>query len=432
MATVKGLILKHHKKTDGSYNVKIRISHNRISRYIDTPFFVSSKQVTKKLEIKDNITLAQTEPIVSRYRQLIGELSYKADWMTCDQIVKYLTTANEKIDFISFGEQHIEELITAGKTGSATNFRSIINSLVDFFGKRVVYITEINANMLRSYEKYLRSERKLIRQSHNKKRFTITSPPLSDSGLHNHIRDLRGLFNVARNFYNDEDLGLIRIPHYPFKKYKLIKVPETAKRNIDLDQFVAIKEYSCEPGSRAELARDLFLLSLYMCGTNSVDFYHMDKRNIVNGRLEYNRAKTKGKRQDQAFISMNIVDEAKPLLEKYLGVINKRFSTKNGLSSALSHGMRKISNDQNLPNVTYYWARHTFATIARNTCRKTKDDVAMALNHIDEGRKTTDIYIAKDWKIVDEVQNAVIRVLFDYLQKSKQENREEVAEPGRA
>ncbi|MDB5157199.1 MAG: recombinase [Mucilaginibacter sp.] len=31
-------------------------------------------------------------------------------------------------------------------------------------------------------------------------------------------------------------------------------------------------------------------------------------------------------------------------------------------------------------------------------------DVALALNHIDEGHRTTDIYIAKDWRIVDEVQ----------------------------
>jgi len=35
----------------------------------------------------------------------------------------------------------------------------------------------------------------------------------------------------------------------------------------------------------------------------------------------------------------------------------------------------------------------------------------MALNHIDEGRKTTDIYIEKDWAIIDEVQEAVVSLL---------------------
>lgn len=38
----------------------------------------------------------------------------------------------------------------------------------------------------------------------------------------------------------------------------------------------------------------------------------------------------------------------------------------------------------------------------------------MALNHVDEGRKTTDIYIQKDWKIFDEVQSAVMKLINNY------------------
>lgn len=37
----------------------------------------------------------------------------------------------------------------------------------------------------------------------------------------------------------------------------------------------------------------------------------------------------------------------------------------------------------------------------------------MALNHVDEGNKTTDIYIEKDWGIIDEVQTAVPKLLND-------------------
>ena len=38
----------------------------------------------------------------------------------------------------------------------------------------------------------------------------------------------------------------------------------------------------------------------------------------------------------------------------------------------------------------------------------TKDDVAMALNHIDNYHTNTDIYIENDWTIIDDVQKAVI------------------------
>ena len=40
-----------------------------------------------------------------------------------------------------------------------------------------------------------------------------------------------------------------------------------------------------------------------------------------------------------------------------------------------------------------------------------KDDIALALNYVDEVNRTTDIYIAKDWMIVDDVQRNVIAQL---------------------
>ena len=70
--------------------------------------------------------------------------------------------------------------------------------------------------------------------------------------------------------------------------------------------------------------------------------------------------------------------------------------------------MEQICRMTGLSGVTFYWARHTFATVARNDCRVSKDDVALALNHVDEGNRVTDIYIAKDWRIVDEVQEKVL------------------------
>ena len=411
MLTVKAIVLKHNEKMDGTFNVKIRVTHDRVSRYLETNFYVSKKQLNKKLEIKDNIVLAQIDRTLMEYRISVGELGYRVNLMTCDQVVDYLQNANKEIDFIEFGKAHINRLLAENRKGTSINFRAVVNSLIDYFGREKIFISEITSNMLLKYEAYLRKERVLTRQSRGNKPFTIKSPGLSDSGLHNHMRDLRGLFNVARDHFNDEDLGVIRIQHYPFKKYKLIRLPETPKKNLDIESVVKIRDLKCNEGTRMELARDMFMLSLYMCGTNSVDFYNMDCRSIKNGRLEYNRSKTKGKRRDGAFISLKIIDEAKPLLDKYLGKLQKRFSSRIGLSSAISYGMRKIQKLLNLPSVTYYWARSIFASWARNRCRKSKDDVAMALNHVDENRKTTDIYIDKDWTIIDEVQEAVVALL---------------------
>jgi hypothetical protein len=111
---------------------------------------------------------------------------------------------------------------------------------------------------------------------------------LSDSGLHNHMRDLRTLFNAACNHYNNEDLGLYKIKHYPFKRYKIGSAPLTKKRNITIDQVKAIRDCETPKESRAELARDLFMLSFYLCGMNAVDLYNLRNKEIKNGRIEYN------------------------------------------------------------------------------------------------------------------------------------------------
>jgi hypothetical protein len=63
--------------------------------------------------------------------------------------------------------------------------------------------------------------------------------------------------------------------------------------------------------------------------------------------------------------------------------------------------------------LTSYFARFSFATIARNDCGISKDDIAMALNHRDQTLTVTDGYIKKDWAIVDKtIQTVLKRIKF--------------------
>jgi integrase len=106
-----------------------------------------------------------------------------------------------------------------------------------------------------------------------------------------------------------------------------------------------------------------------------------------------------------------VIEEAAPLLEKYIETLASRYATTKGFDGALNKGMAQIRKITGIPEITFYWARHSFANCARNDCRISKDDIALALNHIDNGHRTTDIYIEKDWKIVDEVQIKVAKLL---------------------
>jgi len=411
MITVTAKVFEHHQKEDGTWNVKICVYHQGVRRYVETTHFVSKKQLDVRFKIKDKFLLNRIEKMLEEYHEAISHLGNKVNFFTCDDLVNYLKEKDTEIDFIKFCSEHIDWLKREKRTSSANPHRTVRNSLIDYFGRNSVSITEIHSNMLYSYERYLRGERTMKRINQLGKEVVTVEKGLSDAGLHNHMRDLRTLFNAACLRYNNEDLGLYKIKHYPFKRYKIGSAPLTRKRNNTIDEILKIRDCSTPLGSRVEMAKELYMLSFYLCGMNAVDIYHTKTQNIHNGRIDYNRAKTKGRRKDRAFISIRIVEEAQPLIDKYLDILPSKYTSHEGLDSALSKGMKDLRKLTGIPDITFYWARHSFASLARNSCRMSKDDVAVALNHVDEGHRTTDIYIAKDWKIVDEVQEKVVGLL---------------------
>ena len=233
------------------------------------------------------------------------------------------------------------------------------------------------------------------------------------------------MFNKARDTYNNEDIGDIQIRHYPFSKYKMPTAPETNKRNLDKDVIVKIRDYTSKH-RLDEFARDVFMISFYLIGMNTVDLYNC--KIIGNGRIEYNRTKTEGKRKDRAFISIKIQDELKPFVEKYRGKhtvfdFSERYANAGNFNKHVNVALNRIGKELKLPmSLTTYYARHSWATIARNDCRISKDDVHMAMNHSDSLMKVTDIYIAKDWSIIDDANRKVIDFLFrvdDQFQDNK-------------
>lgn len=47
------------------------------------------------------------------------------------------------------------------------------------------------------------------------------------------------------------------------------------------------------------------------------------------------------------------------------------------------------------------------------------NDVALALNHVENGNRVTDIYIAKYWRIIDDIQSKVVVISMDIGKASK-------------
>ncbi|MBQ3689699.1 MAG: site-specific integrase [Bacteroidales bacterium] len=96
-----------------------------------------------------------------------------------------------------------------------------------------------------------------------------------------HLRNIRAVFNDAI----DNDITTA----YPFRKFS-IRPTQTAKRSLTAEQLRTLFSMQVEP--YAEKYKDLFCLAFMMCGINLVDICKLKRDNVVNGRIEYIRAKT--------------------------------------------------------------------------------------------------------------------------------------------
>ncbi|MDP9077221.1 MAG: site-specific integrase [Bacteroidota bacterium] len=420
MATFKAMVHSHHEKEDGTFNIKIRVIHNRKKAYNNTTYFVTKSQLTKKLDLKDRNIINKTNDLIKDYYDQANKMGEEINLYSVKDLAAYLERkvsklGDDTIDFVRFGNSYIKNLIKSGQGSYAAKFTRAVNHLVDFFGREKVMITEINVNNLHKLEDFLKTPRDYVRLNQVGKPVTYHSDG-AKNGVIDTMGCIRKLFNEAKKEYNDEDRNDIRITHSPFVKYIVGKAPEESeKRNLKPKEIMSIRDFQdVKLGSRMELGRDVFMLSFYLIGMNTADLFNVT--DIKGGRLEYKRAKTTGRRKDNAFISIKVEREAQALIDKYRDPTNKRvfnfhrmYSNSKLFNSMLNVGLQSLAVKLELPeDLTSYYARHSWATIARNVCRISMDDVSMALNHIDPAHQVTDIYIEKNWSIIDEANRKVL------------------------
>jgi integrase len=144
---------------------------------------------------------------------------------------------------------------------------------------------------------------------------------------------------------------------------------------------------------------------------NAADLHKLPAPEEILSRINYNRSKTKSRRDDEAFMSVHIPQVAIPLYKKYAGKLKLKYTTHITLDQALSKGMKGLRKLVGIPDLDFYDLRHAFGDWARNELNFHKDDVAEALNHKDPKYAVTDIYMSRSWKIIDNIQKEVIGYL---------------------
>ncbi|VXC99082.1 tyrosine-type recombinase/integrase [Sphingobacterium multivorum] len=417
MATITPIIQQNNSRKDGRWLVVFRLTHKRKSVYIKTSHLITESQLNKDRTIKQKFVITYLSEDINDLQRKISRLGLRAETYTASQLKDILTADGKEIDFMLFLDECFAELQKTKRPNTVSTYRSTINHIKDYQGGRPLMSNEITSKYIKAFMEYVKTPHKIVRFTGPEKtnRTEKTSNVVSGNSLYTVYFRFKKIFDMFKEKYNDDDLGIIRVPHNPFAKVPVPKMEATAKRSLKIEDIRKIRDY--QPVNRSEMiGKNMFMIIFMMCGINAVDL----KNNLYQseGRLNYNRSKVEGRRKDRGFISVAIPKEAKPYVDWYLSIKDNWSNSKN-LILAINKGLKSIAKNIGIDEgISTYYARHSFATIARNDCKKHKEDVSIALNHTDRDTSTTDIYIAPDWSIIDEVQNAVISKLNEDLKIS--------------
>jgi len=399
MASIKLYLDTRREKKDGLFPLKLNV-RNKGKFLLATGLSVSiqnwtgSEFTNKEPNYKTKNAmlrkvLSDMESAIFRLN-MDGKVKEMSDKALKEILEKYLPNYTPEAPK-TFVDYMTDFMNMKDKQGTRDIYTTTINKITEF--DRTCTFDTMNIDWLRRFERWMK-----------------------DSGMKTnayaiHLRNIRAVFNYAI----DEEITTL----YPFRKFK-IKKEETAKRSLTAEQVALLRDYKCE--EYQERYRDIFMLMLYLIGINAVDLFNL--KQIVNGRIEYNRAKT------NKLYSIKVEPEAMEIIERYKGkdfLLNvlDGYGNHKDFLHRMGIGLKQIGPvsrsglggkktiEPLFPEISSYWARHTWATIAAELDIP-KETISEALGH-EIGSAVTSIYIKFDRKKIDEANRKVI----DYLNNIK-------------
>jgi hypothetical protein len=308
----------------------------------------------------------------------------------------------DRIDFFEFAKTFIENMQNSGRRKSAKNYEVAVRNLKKFTGRNTLDFNEITAIFCKQYYDWM------------------IKGKLGKRGQELYFASIRAIFNQAVSTFNDYDIGKIIIKTSPFKSFRIPKseVICSAERKA-LPVATLLKIFAVEFSTpKEELARDIFLLSFCLCGMNAVDLFTC--KCIEGTQLIYYRSKIKSSGLRNSEMHINIPTEVLYLIEKYKAkksdrvfIFSELYVAPDNFTTAISKGLKKINEklNLNLPGLSLYYARHSWATIAVNDVHLPDALVDECLVHVPVC-KMLRRYVKKDWSRIDKANRKVLDYVF--------------------
>lgn len=366
MATVTLYLDTRRKTRDGNYPVKIRVTHNRRSKYFGTKVSLDQESFDKVVRgTYLGEDLKKIKKKLNNLHEKVIDIIEEIEVFSFTTIEERLTGKGVSNDLLKRLEERISDNKSKGKIGTA-NIDSDTLACIKLFLKETkskmdanrLPLSEITQEWLESFESW------------NFKR------GISSTSIHIWMVRIRATINQAiqQQIFDPKK--------YPFGKKKYtVPTPANNKRALSEEQLIKFLEYKPKTDQES-FAKDFWIFSFISSGMNLGDIFLLRWSNF-NGKesFSFERRKTKSRiKADKPKITISMRKEHWDIIEKH----GSRNIDPNGyvfdllrpgLNPEREHQLIKMAiNKVNTYlkaisaslefsfNVTSYHARHSYAS----------------------------------------------------------------------
>lgn len=273
MGVIK-VVLRKKPDATGRMPLALRITKDRKSSYIYVGHSILEKEWDDKTQ-----TVKKSHPNSVRLNNFLLQKKAEANdkLLEAETEKKQVSSTTVKqalrptvgSTFFPQAEAYLETLKLAGKYSQYNAQRPRLNAFKEFLGDKDLPFSEITEMLLKQFRAWLEGRRQV------KERTII-----------NHLLLIRDVFRRAIK----ENPKIER--YYPFGKGKVpLKFPQSLKEGLTADEVKRIEELELVPGSPADHARNIWLISFYFAGVRISDVLKLKLTDLHGDRLHYTMGK---------------------------------------------------------------------------------------------------------------------------------------------
>jgi integrase/recombinase XerD len=412
--TVEAFLWKYYTTKQGLHPIRIKVTHNRKTTFYPVQIdgknvYVGKEQwasINSTQPRKENKKIKEAiEDHKSKARESIQSITFQNQTFSKDRFENQFLPGSTKKGFFDFFSDYLLDLENEDRSGSYSAYNCALQALRKFRNNRDIDPIDITPSLLKDFEKFLKSERLELTSTGKQ---VVRKASVTTVGIY--MRTIRAVYN-----YTTDKLPYLR-EHYPFSrtanernKYHIQAGSGSKGSALSIDELNAFSKIETIDTSADRRAKQLWLFSFFCQGMNFNDMAHLRYSNIKGDKIEYVRQKTSRTERKQELLEIPLSEEISGIISE-LGIQKK--SNKTYVFDILSENVQKkderkvinqklktvnnrlklISRTNGLPPITTYWARHTYASLVKES-GESVEMIRELLGHSDI--KTTESYLKR-------------------------------------